>query len=121
MKVSAEQVGDFLEGIQPNLQASHLIFNLPDDMPEMKYYRSRPSYYSAPENNLHNLWHVNIEIKGVATGRLVGNPAPFNATDHPGKSIKPGMSNGLPIGTMIVAKHRDEKTIYQVADDFAPA
>jgi amidase len=34
-------------------------------------------------------------------------------------SIPCGMSDGLPIGAMLVGKHWDEKTIYQVADAFA--
>ncbi|MEP2472562.1 MAG: amidase family protein, partial [Paracoccaceae bacterium] len=50
---------------------------------------------------------------------MIGNTAPFNAAGHPGMSIPCGMSNGLPIGAMLVGKCWDEKTIYQVADAFA--
>jgi amidase len=50
---------------------------------------------------------------------MIGNTAPFNATGHPSMSIPCGMSHGLPIGAMLVGKHWDEKTIYQVADAFA--
>lgn len=52
---------------------------------------------------------------------MIGNTAPFNATGHPGMSIPCEISDGLPIGAMLVGKHWDEKTIYQVADAFATA
>lgn len=52
---------------------------------------------------------------------MIPNTAPFNATGHPAMSMPCGMSDGLPVGAMLVGKHWDEKTIYQVADAFAPA
>lgn len=47
------------------------------------------------------------------------NTAPFDATGHPALSIPCGMSNGLPIGAMLIGKHFEESTIYQAADAYA--
>ena len=52
---------------------------------------------------------------------MIPNTAPFNATGHPAMSLPCGMSDGLPVGAMLVGKHWDEKTIYQVADAYASA
>jgi amidase len=48
----------------------------------------------------------------------IGNTAPFDVTGHPAMSIPCGMSEGLPIGMMLVAKHWDESTIYRAAHAF---
>lgn len=52
---------------------------------------------------------------------MIGNTASFNITGHPAMSLPCGMNDGLPVGAMLVGKHWDEKTIYQVADAFASA
>ena len=49
---------------------------------------------------------------------MLGNTCPFNVTGHPGMSVPCGMSNGLPIGMQLVAKHWDESTIYRAAHAF---
>jgi amidase len=49
---------------------------------------------------------------------MVPNTAPFDATGHPAMSIPCGMSDGLPIGLMIVGKHYDESTLYRAAAAF---
>jgi amidase len=46
------------------------------------------------------------------------NTCPFNVTGHPAISIPCGLSDGLPIGVMLVARHFDEATIYQAAEAF---
>ena len=46
------------------------------------------------------------------------NTSPFNATGHPAISIPCGMSDGLPIGVMLVGKHWDERTIYRASAAF---
>jgi amidase len=48
----------------------------------------------------------------------VRNTCPFNATGHPAISIPCGMSDGLPIGAMLVGRHWDERTIYRAASAF---
>lgn len=52
---------------------------------------------------------------------MIGNTAPFDATGHPAMSIPCGMSNGLPIGMMLIARHFHESTIYRAADAFEQA
>ena len=46
------------------------------------------------------------------------NTCPFNVTGHPAISIPCGMTDGLPIGLMLVARHWDESTIYRASAAF---
>jgi amidase len=52
---------------------------------------------------------------------MLPNTAPFDATGHPAMSIPCGMSDGLPIGLMLIARHYDESTIYRAAAAFEKA
>ncbi len=52
---------------------------------------------------------------------MLPNTAPFDATGHPAMSVPCGMSDGLPIGLMLIAKHYGEPTIYQAAAGFESA
>ncbi len=52
---------------------------------------------------------------------MIGNTAPFDATGHPAMSIPCGMSNGLPIGMMLIGRHFHESTIYRAAHSFEQA
>lgn len=49
---------------------------------------------------------------------MVGNACPFDASGHPAMSIPCGLSQGLPVGMMLVAKHYCESTIYRAAGAF---
>ncbi len=49
---------------------------------------------------------------------MLANTAPFDTTSHPAMSLPCGMSDGLPVGLMLVAKHYRESTIYQAAHAF---
>ena len=52
---------------------------------------------------------------------MLGNTCPLDVTGHPAMSVPCGMSNGLPIGLQLVAKHWDESTIYRAAHAFEQA
>ena len=52
---------------------------------------------------------------------MVPNTAPFNASGHPAMSLPCGMSDGLPIGLMLVGKYYDESVIYRAAAAFEGA
>lgn len=52
---------------------------------------------------------------------MLENTAPFDVTGHPAMSIPCGMSDGLPIGCMLVGKYWAESTIYQAAAAFEAA
>jgi amidase len=52
---------------------------------------------------------------------MVPNTAPFNATGHPAMTLPCGMSDGLPIGLMLVGKYYDESVIYRAAAAFEGA
>jgi amidase len=49
---------------------------------------------------------------------MLPNTSPFDVTGHPAMNVPCGMSAGLPIGMMLVAKHYDETTIYRAAHAF---
>lgn len=52
---------------------------------------------------------------------MIGNTAPFNATGFPAMTVPCGMSEGLPVGFMLVAPDFGETTIYRAADAFEQA
>src|SRR5437899_2576132 len=52
---------------------------------------------------------------------MVPNTAPFNASGHPAMSLPCGMSNGLPVGLMLIGRYFDEPTIYRAAAAFEGA
>lgn len=54
---------------------------------------------------------------GLAVGPLA-NTMPFNNTHHPAMSVPCGMSEGLPVGMMLIGRHFEESTIYRAAHAF---
>jgi amidase len=52
---------------------------------------------------------------------MLPNTAPFDVTGHPAMSVPCGMSNGLPVGMMLVSRHYNESTIYRAAAAFEQA
>ena len=49
---------------------------------------------------------------------MLPNTCPFDVTGHPAMNIPCGMSDGLPVGLMLVGKHYAETTIYRAAHLF---
>ena len=49
---------------------------------------------------------------------MLPNTCPFDVTGHPAMSVPCGMSQGLPIGMMLIARHYNESTIYRAAHAF---
>jgi len=49
---------------------------------------------------------------------MLPNTCPFDVTGHPAMTIPCGLSQGLPIGLMLVGKHYNESTIYRAAHAF---
>jgi amidase len=52
---------------------------------------------------------------------MLPNTAPFDATGHPAMNIPCGMSDGLPVGLMLIGRHYGESTIYRAAAAFERA
>lgn len=52
---------------------------------------------------------------------MIANTAPFDVTGHPAMSLPCGLSDGLPVGAMLIGKHWDESTIYAAAAAFEAA
>ncbi len=65
-------------------------------------------------------YEPDIDIKGLIDHgwNMLDNTAPFDMTGHPAISIPCGMSNGLPVGMMLVGRHFDEATIFRAAHAF---
>ena len=49
---------------------------------------------------------------------MLPNTCPTDATGHPALQIPCGMSDGLPVGMMLVGKHYDEFSLYRAAQAF---
>ncbi len=49
---------------------------------------------------------------------MIGNTAPFNISHHPALSMPCGMSEGKPVGMMLVGRFFDEARVYQAAQAF---
>jgi amidase len=49
---------------------------------------------------------------------MLGNTSPFSVTGHPAMNVPCGMSQGLPIGMMLIGRHFAESTIYRAAHAF---
>ena len=49
---------------------------------------------------------------------MLPNTAPFDVTGHPAITIPCAVSEGLPVGMMLVGRHGDEGTVLRAADAF---
>jgi amidase len=56
-------------------------------------------------------------IMASALGNLY-NTAPFDVTGHPAMSVPAGMSDGLPIGMMLIGRHWEDATVLRAAHAF---
>ena len=52
---------------------------------------------------------------------MLPNTAPFDVTGHPAMSVPCGMSDGLPVGMMLVGGKWQEAVIYRAAAAFEQA
>ncbi|MEU0266790.1 amidase [Nocardioides sp. NPDC006303] len=52
---------------------------------------------------------------------MIGNTCPFDVTGHPACTVPAGMSDGLPVGLMIIGRHFDDATVLRVAHAFETA
>jgi amidase len=49
---------------------------------------------------------------------MFANTCPFDVSHHPALSVPCGVSDGLPVGLMLVGRHFDEATLYRVAQAY---
>jgi amidase len=52
---------------------------------------------------------------------MIPNTAPFDVSGHPATSVPAGLSDGLPVGLMVVGRHRGDATCLRVAHAFEEA
>ncbi|MGI9051484.1 MAG: amidase [Ilumatobacteraceae bacterium] len=71
----------------------------------------------------HALPDVDADRKGLLAPGFapITNAAPFNPTEHPALSVPVGLSDGLPVGMMIVGPHAGEREIYRLAHSIEQA
>lgn len=56
-----------------------------------------------------------VELVVQRAFEMIVNTTPFNATGHPAMNVPCGVSDGLPVGMMLVGRHWAEPTIYRAA------
>ncbi len=49
---------------------------------------------------------------------MIVNTAPFDVTGHPAMSVPCAMSEGLPVGMMLVGRYGDERTVLRASNSF---
>ena len=49
---------------------------------------------------------------------MIPNTAPFDVTGHPAMNVPCGMSEGLPVGMMLVGRQGEDATVLRAADAF---
>ena len=49
---------------------------------------------------------------------MLNNTAPFDVTGHPAMTVPCAMSDGLPVGMMLIGRHFDESTVLRAAHAF---
>src|SRR5262249_28964384 len=49
---------------------------------------------------------------------MLANTCPFDVTGHPAVTVPAGMSDGLPVGMMLVGRHWEDGTVLRAADAF---
>src|SRR3546814_14646736 len=59
-----------------------------------------------------------LELVSQRAFEILPNTAPFDTTGHPAMTVPCGLSEGFPIGLMLIGKHWGEATIYQAAHAF---
>jgi len=67
----------------------------------------------APDCSLEEYLHVGMS--------MIVNTAPFDVTGHPACTVPAGLSQGLPVGMMIVGKRYDDATVLRVAHAYEQA
>ena len=52
---------------------------------------------------------------------MLANTCPFDVTGHPAITVPAGMSDGLPVGMMLIGRHWEDGTVLRAADAFQKA
>ena len=71
MSLSAEDLLEYTEIIEPYMQAYDRLDAMPDNLPEVHYPRS-PGYFPDRTENPLNAWYVKTEVRGAPDGKLRG-------------------------------------------------
>src|SRR5215208_4026033 len=59
-----------------------------------------------------------MEVYVARALEMIPNTAPFDVTGHPAMNVPCAMSEGLPVGMMLVGRHADEATVLRAADAY---
>ncbi|HVB33133.1 MAG TPA: amidase [Patescibacteria group bacterium] len=59
-----------------------------------------------------------LEKQLMATGEMIPNTCPLNATGHPALNVPCAMSEGLPVGMMFIGRMGEDATLLRAGDAF---
>ena len=59
-----------------------------------------------------------LALSWQRAAEMLTNTCPFDVTHHPALSLPCGLSDGLPVGLMLVGRHHDEGTLYRAGHAF---
>jgi len=62
-----------------------------------------------------------MKERASRSGDMLANTMPFNLTHHPAMNVPCGMSDGLPVGMILVGRCHAEPTMYRAAYAFEQA
>ncbi|MGH7864928.1 MAG: amidase [Candidatus Binataceae bacterium] len=84
------------------------------------------SYYDSALERFDVLAMPTTPNKAIKQGQqapysMVGNTAPFDVTGHPGLSVPCAMSNGLPVGLMLIGRYFQESTLFRIGQAYEQA
>jgi len=69
--LTQKEVQEFQLLMDQQLTVFDELYQMPDNLPLVKYPRT-PGYYPSPEENKLNAWYYKCEVKGASTGKLAG-------------------------------------------------
>ncbi len=121
LNLTAQDLESFRRLMGPTLASYALLDQLTEPTLEVKYPRGA-SYRPQPENNPLGAWYWRCEIKGATKGLLAGKTLAIKdnvcVAGHPAMNVPCGMSNGLPVGMMLVGRNGDDATVLRAADAY---
>lgn len=65
------------------------------------------------------LWGKRFVEESIARAfEMIPNTTPFDVTGHPAINVPCGMSEGLPVGMMLIGRYGEDETVLRAAHAF---
>jgi hypothetical protein len=134
LHLTEEEIDAFYELAEPTAAGYARLDELEGETLPVKYPRAETGYRPTGEEDPSNGWSWRCSIPGAPEGPLAGrtvgikdnvcvmdilgaalgnlhNTAPFDVTGNPALSVPCGMSDGRPIGMMMIGRHFEDATV----------